>query len=208
MKKTPLAAIVLIFFMIVQPFMVLSQSKAQTWKNKEDSLLVVHRNQSCLHPYAGLHFSSDAEMYYLGPSFEAGSDITFTNHLALGTYFHYFYVGVNNRTDGLIEKGRLRTFTWVVLLQLNAGAGWYKGFFVGLGLALQRYADRFQGPFGSWNDKRSTATLAIRTGYTFTAGLHAIAIEFNGIGPYTYSDGYGTITEIFTQVSFGGRFIF
>jgi hypothetical protein len=97
MKKTPLAAIILIFFGIIQPFMVLSQLKAQTWKNKEDSLLVAHRHQSHLHPYAGLDFSSDAEMYYLGPSFEAGSDITFTNHLALGTYFHYFYVGVNNR---------------------------------------------------------------------------------------------------------------
>ena len=207
-KKAPLTAIFLFAFIFSNPPAIKAQSGNSRYKSADDSLLISNQHKRLWHPYAGLHLSSDAEMYYLGPSFEVGSDVTLTKHLALGTYFHYFYVGVNNRTDGLIEKGRLRTFTWALLLQLNAGAGWYKGFFIGFGLALQRYADRFQGPFGSWNDKRSTATLAIRTGYTFAAGFHAIAIEFNGIGPYTYSDGYGTITEIFTQVSFGGRFIF
>jgi len=46
-------------------------------------------------------------------------------------------------------------------------------------------------------------------GYIFPAGLRAIAVEFNGTGPYSYSDGVnGTIMEVFTMVSPGVRFIF
>lgn len=206
MRKT--LSIILLVFVFSKISFSQATSPASGWKSSDDSLLEVQHYSSNWHPYAGLYFSSDAEMYYLGPSFLAGTDVTITRRLALGTYFHYFYVGVNNKDNGLVEKGRLRTFTWALLLQVNAGAGWYKGFSVGAGIALQRYADRFRGSWGSWDDKRSTATPAIRVGYAFPAGLHAIAIEFNGTGPYTYIDGPGTITEIFTQVSFGGRYIF
>ena len=84
-----------------------------------------------------------------------------------------------------------------------------KGFFAAGGVALQQWADRFKGNFGSYNDARTTVTPAIRMGYIFPAGLRAITIEFNGTGPYSYSDGaYGTIIEVFTQVSLGVRFIF
>jgi hypothetical protein len=107
------------------------------------------------------------------------------------------------------EKGRFKTFTSAFLVQIHAGAGWYKGFFIAGGIALQQWADRFKGIFGSYDDARTTVTPAIRMGYIFPAGLRAIAVEFNGTGPYSYSDGFnGTITEVVTQVSLGVRFIF
>jgi hypothetical protein len=207
--RTQATAIILFIFAIFQVVIAEAQSRPSKWRNTEDSLVIVQSHLSRWHPYGGLHLSSDAEMYYLGPSFQAGIDVNLTQRLALSTYLHYFYVGVNNRDNtGLVEKGRMRTFTGALLMQLDAGAGWYKGFFIGFGVALQRYADRFSGGLGMWDDKRSTVTPAIRIGYLFPAGLHAIAIEFNGTGPYTYNDGPSTITEIFTQVSFGGRFVF
>ena len=208
MRKIPLTEIVLFVIAFIQPFITSAQSEKSKYRNTDDSLVVIQRHQTRWHLYGGLHLSSDAEMYYLGPSFQAGAEVNVTHHLEFSSYFHYFYTGVNDKIDGLIQKGRLRTFTWALLIQLNAGAGWYKGFYFAFGLALQRYVDRFKGSWGSWDQKRSTATAATRFGYTFPAGLNAIAIEFNGIGPYTYYDGPDTITEIFTQVSFGGRFIF
>lgn len=208
MKKTQATGIILFILAILQVGMTRAQSRHYQWRNPGDSLLMVQRELSRWHPYAGLHLSSDAEMYYLGPSFQAGVDVNLAKKLALSAYLHYFYVGVNDSDNGLDQKGRTRTFTGALLIQYDLGKGWYKGTFVGFGLALQRYADRFQGSWGTWDDKRSTATPAIRIGYLFPAGLHAIAIEFNGTGPYTYNEGLSTITEIFTQVSFGGRFIF
>jgi hypothetical protein len=209
MRKTQATAIVLFIFAIFQVVITEAQSRSSKWRNTEDSLVIVQSHLSRWHPYGGLHLSSDAEMYYLGPSFQVGMDVNLARRIALSTYLHYFYVGVNNRDNaGLVEKGRMRTFTGSLLIQLDAGVGWYKGVFIGFGIALQRYADRFIGGLGTWDDKRSTVTPAIRIGYLFPAGLHAIAIEFNGTGPYTYNDGPSTITEIFTQVSFGGRFVF
>lgn len=209
LKRTPAIVIILFLGAITQPFSTQAQTGFAKFRKAQDSLVIVQKHLSLFHPYAGLHLSSDAELYYLGPSFQVGLDVNLKRRLALGTYFHYFYVGVNNRDNGLTEKGRMRTFTWACLLQWDAGAGWYKGFFTGFGIALQREADRFSGRWSTWDDKRTTVTPAIRLGYTFPAGLHAIAIEFNGTGPYSYNDGpYSTITEIFTQVSFGGRYIF
>jgi hypothetical protein len=201
---------ILLLITLAQPFVTHAQSFSSKWKNTEDSLVIVHRNLSRWHPYGSLHLSSDAELYYLGPSFQVGLDFNLTPRLALGTYIHYFYTGVNNKDNtGLTEKGRFKTFTTAFLLQIHAGPGWYKGFFVAGGVALQQYTDRFSGGLGSYNVARTTFTPAIRMGYIFPAGLRAIAIEFNGIGPYSYSDGgNGTITEFFTQVSLGGRFIF
>ena len=209
-KRYPVLAIILLFLTLFQPSITQAQSKSSKFKNAEDSLLIIRKNLSRWHPYGGLHFSSDAELYYLGPSFQAGVDFNLKPRLAFSSYIHYFYTGVNNKDNtGLAEKGRFRTFTSAFLIQLDAGAGWYKGFFFGIGVALQQYADRFEGGFGSYDDRRTTLTQAIRMGYLFPAGLHAIALEFNGTGPYSYGDGYGgTITEVFTQVSLGGRFIF
>src|SRR6185312_3113836 len=195
MRKIKPTSILLFVIALFEVMIAQAQSRIYKWKNAEDSLVMVHSRLSRIHPYAGLHLSSDAEMYYLGPSFQAGVDINLTQKLAVTSYLHYFYVGVNNVENRLIQKGRMRTFTGALLIQYDWGTGWYKGFFVSFGLALQRYADRFQGSWSTWDDKRSTVTPAIRVGYLFPAGLHAIAIEFNGTGPYTYTEGPDTITE-------------
>lgn len=201
---------ILLLFTVAQPFVTPAQSVSSKWKNTEDSLVILHSHLSRWHPYGGLHLSSDAELYYLGPSFQVGLDYNLTPRLALSTYIHYFYTGVNNTDNtGLTEIGRFKTFTSAFLFQIHAGPGWYKGFFVAGGVALQKYTDRFSGGLGSYNEVRTTFTPAIRIGYIFPAGLRGIAIEFNGTGPYSYSDGTnGTVTEFFTQVSLGGRFIF
>ncbi len=207
----PIAIVfILLFLVLAIPLANKAQSKFSKWKNAEDSLVIVQMHQSQWHPYGGIHLSSDAELYYVGASLQAGVDFNPTPRLAFSAYIHYFHASTDNKPDGGIsETGRFRTFTSAVLIQLHAGPGWYKGFFLGGGVALQQYADRFRGPIGDYDISRTTVTPAIRTGYIFPAGLHAIAIEFNGTGPYSYSDGYtGIVTEVFTQVSLGARFIF
>ncbi len=210
MNKSLAFVTILLLVVIMPPCVLNAQSKFPKWKNADDSLVLIRQHHSSWHPYGGLHLSSDAEMYYLGPSFQAGVDFSLTRHLALSAYIHYFHTSVNNReTTGFDEKGKFRTFTSAFLLQMDAGAGWYKGFFAGAGVALQQYSDRFSGMFGAYDEVRTTVTPAIRVGYLFPAGLHAVAIELNSTGPYSYSDGIsGVITEVFTQVSFSGRFIF
>lgn len=77
------------------------------------------------------------------------------------------------------------------------------------GVALQSYSDRFRELFGSWDTYLTTFTPAIRFGYIISSRLRALAVEFNGTGPYSYPEGYGgTYIEVFTQVSIGARFIF
>ncbi|MEO7120604.1 MAG: hypothetical protein ABIY62_05875 [Ginsengibacter sp.] len=210
MNKSTAFIIILLLAAITQPCVLNAQSKYVKWKNADDSLVMVRQRLSRWHPYGGLHLSSDAELYYLGPSFQAGVDFNVTRQLALSAYIHYFHTSANSYDNtGFDDKGRFKTFTSALLVQLDAGAGWYKGFFIGLGVALQKYSDRNTGNFAPYDEIRTTVTPAIRVGYSFPAGLHAISIEFNGTGPYLYSDGlYGVVTEAFTQVSLGGRFIF
>jgi hypothetical protein len=210
-KKSFLLSVMLVFISLFQPCRTQAQSHPSKYRNAEDSLVVVEQQLSRLHYYGGLHLTSDAEMYYLAPSFQAGVEFNLKRRLALSAYIHYFYSTVNNagNSNPANEIGRYRTFTSAVLIQADAGSGWYKGFFIGIGLAMQQYADKFQGPFGSYDERGTRVIPAIRMGYLFPAGLHAIAVEFNGTGPYSYNDGLtGTVTEIFTQVSLGGRFIF
>ncbi len=169
---SPVFAAVLLFFCAMQPFAIQAQIKSSKWKNAEDSLVIVRSHTSQWHLYGGLHISSDAELYYAGPSFQVGVDFNFKRRLALSTYFHYFHVIAKESDNrGSYEAGRFRTFTSALLLQVDAGAGWYKGFFAGAGIALQQYADRFNGGFGSYDIQRTTVTPAIRVGYFFHSQL-------------------------------------
>jgi hypothetical protein len=162
---------ILLFLVVTQPFLTQAQSKSSKWKNAEDSLVLVHKHLSRWHPYGGIHLSSDAELYHGGPSFQAGLDFNLKPKLAFSTYIHYFHASANLVDNtGLTEKGRFRTFTSAFLVQIHAGSGWYKGFFIGGGVALQQWADRFKGNFGSYDDTRTTVTPAIRMGYIFPAG--------------------------------------
>jgi len=166
-----------------------------------------------LHPFAGIHISGDAEMYYIGPSFQAGVDFQFRPKIILSAYFQYF----NKKTDkvefgGDFEHGRFRTLTGALLIQGNTGKRQDKSFFIAGGVALQRWHDKFSSNYDSWDDKRTTYIPAFRIGYFFPLEQTKITIELNGTGPYFYSeDNYissVSVTEILTQVSLGMRLIF
>ena len=128
-NRASVATIFLLLLALAQPFLTEAQSKPSKWRNAADSLVIVESNLSRWHAYGGVHLSSDAELYYAGPSFQAGADIDLKKRLAFSGYIHYFHGSVNNiDNSGFTEKGRFRTFTSALLIQLNAGAGWYKGF--------------------------------------------------------------------------------
>ncbi|HXS57559.1 MAG TPA: hypothetical protein VN726_15610 [Hanamia sp.] len=127
MRKIKLTSILLFVIALFEVMIAQAQSRIYKWRNAEDSLVMVHSRLSRIHPYAGLHLSSDAEMYYLGPSFQAGVDINLTQKLAVSSYLHYFYVGVNNVENRLIQKGRMRTFTGALLIQYDGAQVGIKG---------------------------------------------------------------------------------
>ncbi len=209
-NKKLISCICFIALCILAPCYSRAQFRYSHFKNKEDSLVLIEKHLERWHPYGGLHLTSDAELYYGGPSFQAGVDYNIKRNLSIGSYIHYFYGSVASvRNNGISEEGRFRTFTVATILQLYAGKGWYKGFFFGAGLAIQDYADRFRGIFGYYDENHTTLMGAFRLGYTFPAGLRAISFEFNATGPYSTSyEPNEVYMEIFTQVSLGVRFIF
>jgi hypothetical protein len=162
------------------------------------------------YPFAGIHFSGDAEMFYIGPSIMAGTDFRLRKLLFLSTYFHYFNKIVNHKEDysGFFEKGRFRTLSGALLLQMNTGKSLSKSFYIGAGVSLQKWMDRYNSSYKNWDKKRLTFIPAYRVGYFFPFERHKLAIEFNATGPYSYIDDSWSATEIFTQVSLGCRFIF
>ncbi|MES1223712.1 MAG: hypothetical protein ABUT20_49915 [Bacteroidota bacterium] len=160
------------------------------------------------HPYAGIHISGDAEMYYIGPSLQAGIDYQPVKKMLLSAYFHHYLKQVDKREyGGIYEKGRFKTMTGAILLQWNTGRNMENSFFIAGGVAIQSWKDRFSSNYDSWDDKRVTLTPAIRIGYFFTPARNKISIELNGTGPYSYMDGTWHATEILTQLSLGVRFL-
>ena len=161
------------------------------------------------HPYAGIHVSGDAEMFYIGPSFQAGTDFLLKKRIVLSAYIHYFGKKVNNvGTGGFFENGKFKTITGTILIQANIARSLKRSFFIGLGTAVQRWRDKYSSSFGSWDDKRTTVTPAMRLGYFFPGGNNKIAVELNGTGPYRSGDTNSYSIEILTQISFGIRYIF
>src|SRR6266705_1058700 len=53
-----------------------------------------------LHPYMGIHISGDAEMYYIGPSLQAGIDYQLRKKIVLSTYFHHYLKRVDKKEYG------------------------------------------------------------------------------------------------------------
>ncbi|MEO7924854.1 MAG: hypothetical protein ABIR30_14315 [Chitinophagaceae bacterium] len=164
------------------------------------------------HPYLGLHISGDAEMFYLGPSFQGGVDFQVRERIVLSGYVHYFMKKRENvEYGGFLEKGRFKTFTGALLLQLNTSINPAKSCFLAGGIAIQRWRDKYSTDYDSWDDKRTTWIPAIRVGYFFPIQENKLSIELNGTGPYSYTYGdppTGRVLEILTQLSLGMRFIF
>jgi hypothetical protein len=166
-------------------------------------------SQIQLHPYVGLHISGDAEMYYLGPSLQAGADLQLRKKLLLTSYVHYFKKKVDRtEADGSFERGKFKTVTVAALIQFNTSRKSSKSFFIAGGFCVQQWHDAFVSDYSAWNTQRKNFLPAMRVGYFFSKGKNKLTIELNATGPYSYSDyGWQTV-EILTQLSLGTRFIF
>jgi hypothetical protein len=160
------------------------------------------------HPYIGIHLSADAEMFYLGPSFQIGTDFQLKRKILLTSYFHYYSKKIkNNYNNSFSENGKFKTFTGAVLCQINPGKNLRRSFFIAGGVAIQSWRDIYASGNTAWDEKRITILPAMRLGYFFPAGWHKLAVELNWTGPYSYSDGTTDAIEIATQLSLGVRFI-
>ena len=166
-------------------------------------------SQVKLYPYVGLHISGDAEMYYVGPSLQAGADLHLKKRLLLTSYIHLFKKKVNRTGGGgSFEKGKFKTVTIAALIQFNTSKKLSRSFFLAGGFCVQEWNDIFNSDYSAWNKQRKNYLPTIRVGYFFSKGKNKLTIELNGTGPYSYSDfGWQTV-EILTQLSLGTRFIF
>ncbi|GAA4384456.1 hypothetical protein [Hymenobacter koreensis] len=165
--------------------------------------------QHKLRPYAGLHASGDAQMYYLGPSGQIGADYRINHSFGLTTYIHYFRRRIDRtEANNGFEKGRFDCLTGAVLAQVHLGQKPERGLFVGAGIAAQRWEDKFESDWTSgWHTIRRNVLPAIRFGYAFPVGQHHLTAELNATGPYQERTAQGSYTELITQLSIGTRFV-
>jgi hypothetical protein len=169
--------------------------------------------QSRWQPYLGLHVSGDAELFYLGPSFQLGTDFVINKKSAITGYVHYFPKKVNNSyTDGSFQKGKYRSVTAALLFEGRLGRTPNKGSFLAGGLAFQSFKDDFSSNSAMWNIQRNIIVPAIRIGYAFPFKVNKVTIEINATGPSKYkiddNPFTGEIIEILTQLSIGTRLTF
>lgn len=194
---------ILFFFLSSSAFSQNKQHPADTL-TKSKSI-----GKSRWHPYIGLHISGDAEMFYIGPSLQAGTDFQLKKRLVLSGYVHYFSKKIDNaKSGGFFEHGRFKTITGELLVQGNTSKNLNRSFFLAGGVALQYWHDRYSNSFDNWDNERTTLIPAIRFGYFFPLNKQKITIEINATGPYSYKDGSSSVIEILTQISLGCRFIF
>jgi hypothetical protein len=143
--------------------------------------------QSKWQPYFGLHVSGDAELFYLGPSFQLGTDFVISKKSALTSYVHYFPKKVNNLyTDRSFEKGKHRSLTAALLFEGRFGKTPNKGSYLAGGLAFQSLKDDFSSNSARWNIERNIIVPAVRIGYAFPFKVNRVTIEINATGPSTY----------------------
>ncbi|MGY2131970.1 hypothetical protein ACW9KT_07065 [Hymenobacter sp. HD11105] len=159
-------------------------------------------------PYAGIHASGDAEMYYLGPSFQLGTDYYFNDRLGLTGYVHSYRRGITNTDPADYEKGHFHCLTGAVLFELRPGKKALQGLFLAGGLAVQQVDSEFDSSWAYWDERRTNVLPVIRIGYAFPLlQRHLITVEINATGPYQERKYLSTYTEIITQLSLGTRII-
>lgn len=134
---------------------------------------------------ASVYFTTDAEIYFFGPSFQWNTSYHFNEKYALAGYANYW--GVN-----MYEN---RLFTWTFAAMLERRVGKKKRLYGAVGVAYQT----------SWADneyrKRNLLLPTSRWGYMIPAGKWMICPELNLVGPYIEPHGY----EIFTTPGIGVR---
>lgn len=208
--KTSLCLLCCFLALLTEAQAIKKKTSVLTVMTLSDSSRKVQVPKRKFRPYAGLHISGDAGMYYVGPSFQAGFDFYLRSRLLISLYGHYFTEQLQTSgPNGFFEKGKYRTLTSALLLQHNtAKKANGRSFFIGGGISLQYRKDTALTSYNSWNDVRTTLTPAFRIGYFFPVGKNKLTVELNGTGPYSYDEEDISVFEFFTQLSLGTRFIF
>src|SRR6266542_6583742 len=167
-------------------------------------------SQSRWYPYLGLHIAGDAELYYVGPSFQLGTDFRIKNNFFISGYLLYFPRNVDRtNSDGTFEKGNYRSTTATLLMEARLGKKTNKKTFVGIGIAFQKSKDDFVSSWNELHNKRKIFIPAIRMGHIFFVWKRNLSIELNATGPCSYQlqeNGFTSdVLEVLTQVSLGTR---
>ena len=196
----------LLLFLFTTTVVFSQQNKEIDTANISSKIKII--NTGRWHPFIGIHVSADAEMFYIGPSFQIGTDFQLKKRIILTSYFHYFSKKINNNyNNSFSEKGNFKTVTGAVLCQMSTSNRLNRSFFIAGGIAIQSWRDNYTSGNTIWDKKRITILPAIRLGYFFPAGWHKLTVELNWTGPYSYTDGTTDAIEIATQLSLGIRFI-
>ncbi len=168
--------------------------------------------QSKWHPYGGIHASMDGAGYYVGPSFQAGTDYSLEERSLITAYLHYFPGSVNDTYDAVKEKGKYHSAVLAALYQRQLSKKENRGLFIGLGIAAQSTKEDYVSDVQEIHTKRTILVGAMRFGYAFPFAKKKLTAELNALGPHKSSgqDGpyYYTVTELLTQLSFGVRLVF
>lgn len=172
-------------------------------------------------PFAGLHVSGSADLYYIGPSYSAGVIHTFGKKQKWSwvpelTYFYRSSTYVYSST--LSERDRFEAFSIRSNFNYHTGKTTSKGIFFGAGLAFQKASDECWTTTDNGISKEENVhydairygviTGTVNAGYTFR--LHKkklIQFLISATGPITAKDYWGTYVEGISVLSVGGRIV-
>ena len=153
----------------------------------------------------------DGGGYYVGPSFQAGTDYDFTLPYTLSLYLHYFPGSLDDTYNGISEKGKYRSAIIALLIQKYLSGGYTKGWFLGGGLAVQKTKEDYVSDLDEIHDKKIIVVGAMRVGRIIHIMNKMFTIELNATGPHTGKVGpapyFEQKKELLTQLSVGVRMI-
>jgi hypothetical protein len=172
-------------------------------------------------PFAGLHVSGSADLYYLGPSYSAGVIHTLgkKQRWSWVPELTYFYKSSTYEySSTLSERDRFEAFSIRSTFNYQFGKKTNKGLFVGAGIGFQKASDECWTITDTGTSKEENMhydairygiiTASFNTGYTFPLKKgKSIQVLVSAIGPYTAGDYLGTYVEVISVLSLGARFI-
>lgn len=170
-------------------------------------------SQSRWHPFVGVHASMDGGGYYVGPSFQIGTDYSLKNRNSLVAYLHYFSKKLDNTwSDGSFEHGKYKSAAATILFQVQLSNKEKRGMLLAAGAALQKTSENYKSDIEEIHSKRVILVAALRIAHLFPISSKTLSVELNALGPHKRTEGtepYITeITEVLTQLSLGARLIF
>ncbi len=141
---------------------------------------------------AGIYFTGDAAMEFIGPSFLIAQDIpVFIDKFSIVPYAQYFYAIYNTPEDNFTS------YAVGIMLQMNHYSVNGNGFYYALGLAFQYKREYYYGD----EEKEDLILPAFRIGYRFLAKKYKLHAEITTPA----FDAKGAGFELFTLPSIGLR---